>query len=55
MFGLVSTLYDVVPAVLAEQGKVSNPFPNVDAHSGMCLELFLMFFVLYQGAIRLFV
>jgi citrate synthase len=37
MFQLVSTLYDVVPAVLTEQGKVKNPWPNVDAHSGVLL------------------
>lgn len=37
MFKLVSMLYDVVPKVLAEQGKVKNPWPNVDAHSGVML------------------
>lgn len=40
MFKLVSTLYEVVPAVLTEQGKVSNPFPNVDAHSGVLLQYY---------------
>jgi citrate synthase len=34
LFKLVSKLYEVVPAVLAEQGKAKNPWPNVDAHSG---------------------
>lgn len=38
MFKLVSKLYDVVPRVLAEQGKTANPWPNVDAHSGVLLQ-----------------
>eukprot|EP00172_Hildenbrandia_rubra_P000267 Plantae.Rhodophyta-Hildenbrandia_rubra.ctg1119.p1 GENE.Plantae.Rhodophyta-Hildenbrandia_rubra.ctg1119~~Plantae.Rhodophyta-Hildenbrandia_rubra.ctg1119.p1 ORF type:complete len:475 (+),score=85.92 Plantae.Rhodophyta-Hildenbrandia_rubra.ctg1119:77-1501(+) len=38
MFGLVSTLFEVAPQVLLEQGKVSNPYPNVDAHSGVLLQ-----------------
>uniref|UniRef100_A0A7S1TAF7 Citrate synthase n=1 Tax=Compsopogon caeruleus TaxID=31354 RepID=A0A7S1TAF7_9RHOD len=38
MFQIVSLLYDVVPAVLTEQGKVKNPWPNVDAHSGVLLQ-----------------
>ena len=29
--------YDVVPKVLGELGKVKNPWPNVDAHSGALL------------------
>lgn len=37
LFKLVSMLYDVVPKVLTEQGKVKNPWPNVDAHSGVLL------------------
>lgn len=35
MFKLVSMLYDVVPDILREQGKAKNPWPNVDAHSGV--------------------
>jgi len=31
---LASTVYDVVPNVLLEQGKAKNPWPNVDAISG---------------------
>ena len=34
---LASLLYEVVPQVLAETGKVENPWPNVDAHSGVLL------------------
>lgn len=40
MFKMVSLLYDVVPAVLTEQGKVKNPWPNVDAHSGVLLRYY---------------
>ena len=33
----MSTIYEVVPGVLTKQGKTKNPFPNVDAHSGVLL------------------
>ncbi len=35
IFKLVSMLYEVVPPILQEQGKAKNPWPNVDAHSGV--------------------
>jgi citrate synthase len=38
MFKLVSQLYNIVPAVLTEHGKTKNPWPNVDAHSGVLLQ-----------------
>ncbi|XXQ36517.1 Citrate synthase [Plasmodiophora brassicae] len=38
MFKLVSDLYEVVPKVLTEHGKTANPWPNVDAHSGVLLQ-----------------
>lgn len=34
---LCKTVYEVVPPVLKELGKVKNPWPNVDAHSGVLL------------------
>jgi citrate synthase len=34
VFKLASLVYDVVPDVLREQGKVKDPWPNVDAISG---------------------
>jgi len=34
VFKLASLVYDVVPGVLREQGKVKDPWPNVDAISG---------------------
>jgi len=37
-FKLVSALYEVVPEVLASTGKIKNPWPNVDAHSGVLLQ-----------------
>lgn len=42
MFKLVSTIYKVVPPVLLETGKVKNPWPNVDAHSGVLLQYYGM-------------
>ena len=36
-FKLISQIYDIAPKVLAEQGKTKNPYPNVDAHSGVLL------------------
>jgi len=38
MFKLVSDLYEVVPDVLTKHGKTANPWPNVDAHSGVLLQ-----------------
>jgi len=40
LFKLISQLYEVVPAVLTKQGKTKNPWPNVDAHSGVLLTYF---------------
>jgi citrate synthase len=34
LFKLVQLIYEVVPGVLKELGKVKNPWPNVDAVSG---------------------
>lgn len=38
LFKLVSDMYEVVPGILTEQGKAKNPWPNVDAHSGVLLQ-----------------
>lgn len=40
LFHLVSTVYKVVPPILTELGKVKNPWPNVDAHSGVLLQYY---------------
>lgn len=37
LFHIVSTVFEVVPQVLKEHGKTRNPWPNVDAHSGVLL------------------
>ena len=42
MFKLVSQIYKVVPPILLETGKVKNPWPNVDAHSGVILQYYNM-------------
>lgn len=39
---LIASLYKVAPRVLKDLGKVSNPYPNVDAHSGALLTHFGM-------------
>jgi citrate synthase len=35
LFKVVSGIYEVAPDILKEQGKAKNPWPNVDAHSGV--------------------
>lgn len=42
LFGIVSKLYEVVPDELFALGKVANPWPNVDAHSGVLLQYYGM-------------
>jgi citrate synthase len=37
IFGLATKVYDIVPDVLKQQGKVKDPWPNVDAISGSVL------------------
>jgi citrate synthase len=34
---IVWKLFDVVPGILGDLGKIANPWPNVDAHSGSIL------------------
>lgn len=36
-FQLVKMLFEIVPPILIEQGKAKDPWPNVDAHSGVLL------------------
>ncbi len=35
LFKVISTIYEVAPGVLQEHGKAKNPWPNVDAQSGV--------------------
>lgn len=37
LFKVISTIFEVVPPTLEATGKVKNPYPNVDAHSGQLL------------------
>lgn len=37
LFHIVEQLYQVVPPILKKTGKVQNPYPNVDNHSGILL------------------
>ncbi|KAG8930980.1 citrate (Si)-synthase [Tulasnella sp. 418] len=37
LFKLVGQIYDIAPKILLEAGKAKNPWPNVDAHSGVLL------------------
>ncbi|KAL7565573.1 hypothetical protein ACA910_014286 [Epithemia clementina (nom. ined.)] len=37
LFRVVDTIYQVMPGILLEHGKVANPYPNVDSHSGVLL------------------
>ena len=39
LFGIVGKLYEIVPSELEKLGKVANPWPNVDAHSGVLLQV----------------
>jgi citrate synthase len=38
LFKLVDTVYSIMPDLLTKHGKTANPFPNVDAHSGVLLQ-----------------
>ena len=38
LFRLVDTVYSIMPGILTEHGKTKNPYPNVDAHSGVLLQ-----------------
>jgi len=40
MCKLVKICYDEIPKILKATGKVANPWPNVDAHSGALLSHF---------------
>jgi len=38
LFKLANVCYEAIPPVLKATGKVSNPWPNVDALSGTCMQ-----------------
>lgn len=40
LFRIVNTIYKIMPDILTEHGKTANPYPNVDAHSGVLLQYY---------------
>ncbi|OBZ72664.1 Citrate synthase, mitochondrial [Grifola frondosa] len=58
LFKLVGQIYKIVPGVLLEAGKAKNPWPNVDAHSGVLLTHYgleeMQFYTVLFGVSRAF-
>ncbi|KDQ53211.1 hypothetical protein JAAARDRAFT_72714 [Jaapia argillacea MUCL 33604] len=58
LFKLVGQVYEIVPGVLLEAGKAKNPWPNVDAHSGVLLTHYglnqMQFYTVLFGISRAF-
>jgi len=58
LFKLVGQIYSVVPDILLEAGKAKNPWPNVDAHSGVLLTHYgltqMQFYTVLFGVSRAF-
>ncbi|EJF55847.1 citrate synthase [Dichomitus squalens] len=58
LFKLVNQVYNIVPNVLLEAGKAKNPWPNVDAHSGVLLTYYgldqMNFYTVLFGVSRAF-
>ncbi|KAJ3716210.1 citrate synthase [Lentinula raphanica] len=58
MFKLVGQIYNIVPSILLEAGKAKNPWPNVDAHSGVLLTYYgltqMQFYTVLFGVSRAF-
>ncbi|KAJ7052530.1 citrate synthase-like protein [Mycena amicta] len=58
MFKLVGQIYNIVPDILLEAGKAKNPWPNVDAHSGVLLTHYgltqMQFYTVLFGVSRAF-
>ena len=56
MFRVVSDIYEVAPDILIKQGKAKNPWPNVDAHSGVLLNYYNVteydFYTVFFGVSR---
>merc|ERR1712210_325815 len=40
LFHLVDCVFQAVPPTLEKTGKVKNPYPNVDAHSGQLMHYY---------------
>ncbi|KAI5118994.1 hypothetical protein M0805_004404 [Coniferiporia weirii] len=58
LFKLVGQIYNIVPNILLEAGKAKNPWPNVDAHSGVLLTYYgldqMQYYTVLFGVSRAF-
>ncbi|OCH94917.1 citrate synthase [Obba rivulosa] len=58
LFKLVGQVYNIVPEILLAAGKAKNPWPNVDAHSGVLLTHYgltqMQFYTVLFGVSRAF-
>lgn len=58
LFKLVGQVYKIVPDILLAAGKAKNPWPNVDAHSGVLLTYYglnqMQFYTVLFGVSRAF-
>ncbi|KAL5526810.1 CIT1 [Sanghuangporus sanghuang] len=58
LFKLVGQVYSIVPGILLEAGKAKNPWPNVDAHSGVLLTYYglnqMQYYTVLFGVSRAF-
>ncbi|KZT02902.1 citrate synthase [Laetiporus sulphureus 93-53] len=58
MFKLVAQVFKIVPDILLAAGKAKNPWPNVDAHSGVLLAHYglteMQFYTVLFGVSRAF-
>jgi len=58
LFKLVGQIYEIVPGILLEAGKAKNPWPNVDAHSGVLLTYYgldqMQYYTVLFGVSRAF-
>jgi citrate synthase len=56
LFKIVSSIYKVAPDILLQHGKAKNPWPNVDAHSGVLLYYYNLteydFYTVFFGVSR---
>ncbi|HSA96025.1 MAG TPA: citrate (Si)-synthase, eukaryotic, partial [Acidobacteriota bacterium] len=56
LFKVVSMVYEVAPDILTKHGKAKNPWPNVDAHSGVLLNYYNVkeydFYTVFFGVSR---
>ena len=53
LFKLVAQIYKIAPNVLLEHGKAKNPWPNVDAHSGVLLWVIKFLYLIFISTVFL--